>query len=207
VNGYTVNGNKRMARKAENLQKTTTDAFLEANGLAVFKHGKLVGWMDNENARGVVWILNKVQSTDISVNWHGKKNAIVMLIVRSNTKISVHFTNGKPVINVDIKDEGVINEADTAVDLTDPKTIEKIDELVEKEIKRQILTSIKAAQHYKSDIFGFGEKVHLANPKQWKKIKDNWENQFATLEVKVKVDSYIRREGIRTKPFWLDFYK
>jgi spore germination protein KC len=207
INGYKISGKKSMAKKAENLQMTTTGAFLEADGLAVFKKGKLTGWIDHERARGVVWILNKVKSTDINVSWNGKKNAIVFATIRSKTKVSVHFKNGKPVINIAIKDEGWISEANTAVDLTNPNKIEKIDKQVEKEIKRQILASVRTAKKKKSDIFGFGEKVHRANPKLWKKIQGNWNEQFAELEVNVKVDSFIRREGIRTKPFWSNLNK
>jgi spore germination protein KC len=207
VNGYKVSGKKSMASKAENLQRTTTEAFLEADGLAVFKKGKLTGWIDHQKARGVIWVLNKVKSTDIIVDWNGKKNAITMVPIRSKTKVSVHFKNGKPVINITIKDEGWISEVNTAIDLTNPKEIEKVDKLVEKEITRQILSSVRTAQKMKSDIFGFGENVHRTDPKYWNKIKGNWNQQFPDLEVNVVVDSYIRREGIRTNPFWSNFYK
>jgi spore germination protein KC len=207
VNGYKVSGKKSMASKAENLQKTTTEAFLEADGIAVFKKGKLTGWMNHQKARGVIWILNKVKSTDIIVDWNGKKNAITMVPIRSKTKISVHFKNGKPIINITIKDEGWISEVNTAIDLTNPKEIEKVDKLVEKEIARQIMSSVRTAQKMKSDVFGFGESVHRADPKYWNKIKGNWNEQFSDLEVNVVVDSYIRREGIRTNPFWSSFYK
>ncbi|MDN3015281.1 Ger(x)C family spore germination protein [Paenibacillus sp. BSR1-1] len=202
LNGYLLMGKKEQAQKAENLQSTKSDAYLEANGLAIFKNGKLKGWIENNNARGAIWILNKVKSTDINVEWNGKKDAISMASIRTKTKVSVNFKNGKPVIHIRIEDEGWISEANTAIDLTNPKVIEKLDKLVEKEIKRQIVNAVKAAQKKKSDIFGFGERVHRADPKLWNKLKRNWNEQFARLEVNVEVDSYIRREGIRTIPFW-----
>lgn len=202
ANGYKVQGEQENSKKAENLQSTNSDAYLEANGLAIFKDGKLTGWLEKNNARGVVWILNKVKGTDIIVDWNGKKDALTMAPIRSKTKVSVKFKNGKPVIHIGIEDEGWISEANTAIDLTDPKVVDKIDQLVEKEIQKQIIASVKAAQKMKTDVFGFGEKVHRANPKLWKKIKGNWNDRFAELDVVVKVDSYTRREGIRTKPFW-----
>lgn len=202
ANGYKVMGIKSKVRKAENLQTTTPDAFLEADGIGVFKKGKLIGWMNHQNARGVIWILNKVKSTDIIVDWNGKKKAITMATIRSKTKVSVHFKKGEPIIDLAIKDEGWISEANTTIDLTNPIEIEKIDKLLEKEIKRQIVASIKTAQKMKSDVFGFGERVHRADPKYWNKIKENWGEKFSDIEVNVVVDSYVRREGIRTKPFW-----
>lgn len=207
INGYIVKGNKEQIGKADDLQTTKTKTFLEADGLAVFKNGKLTDWFEHEKARGVVYVLDKVQSTDINIPWNGKKHAITMVPIRTKTKVSVHFKKGKPFINIAIEDEGWISEANTDVDLTNPKVIEKIDKLVEKEIKQQVMESIKDAQKIKSDIFGFGEKVHRANPKLWKKLKGNWDNQFAELKVNVKVDSYVRREGIRTNPFWFNMNK
>ncbi|MGG3470660.1 Ger(x)C family spore germination protein [Neobacillus pocheonensis] len=202
VNGYKISGKAEEGGKASNFQTSEAAAYLEANGIAIFKDGKLTGWIENNKARGIVWILNKVKSTDINIDWNGKKDAITMAPIRSKTKISVKFKNEKPVIHISIEDEGWISEANTAIDLTDPKEIDKIDKLVEKEIQKQISASVKAVQKMKTDIFGFGERVHRANPKLWKKIQGNWNDRFAELEVQVKVDSYTRREGIRTKPFW-----
>jgi spore germination protein KC len=207
LNGYMVIGKQEQAGKAGNLESTKPDAITQIAGLAVFKEGKFTSWIDDHNARGVLWVLDKVQSTDINVKWNGKKNAITMAPVRSKTKVTIHFKNGKPVINVAIENEGWISEANTAVDLNDPSIIEKIDKLVEREIKKQVMASVKMVQEQKADIFGFGERVHRADPKLWKKIKGNWPEQFADLDVNINVDSYIRREGIRTKPFWSEINK
>ncbi|WHY79687.1 Ger(x)C family spore germination protein [Neobacillus sp. WH10] len=205
VNGYKVTGDVEMAGRAGDLLETKTKAILSADGLAVFKKGKLIGWIEHEKARGVIWILDKVKSTAVNVDWGEKKEAITMAPLRTKTKVAVKIKHGKPVIDISIKDEGWITEVNTAIDLTDPNEIEKIDKLVEKEIKRQIMATVKEAQKMKSDIFGFGEKVHKKDPKLWKKLKGNWDEHFAELEVNVKVDSYSRREGIRTKPFWSNF--
>ncbi|MCM2533068.1 Ger(x)C family spore germination C-terminal domain-containing protein [Neobacillus pocheonensis] len=141
------------------------------------------------------------------MNWNGKKNALNFVPIRSKTKVSAIIKNGKPLIQVAVEDEGWMSEANTAIDLTNPTIIEKIDKAVEKKITEEIQSSVKAAQKLKCDIFGFGERVHREDPKLWKKIKGNWDEQFASLQVNVKVDSYIRREGVRTKPFWSDINK
>lgn len=202
LNGYSLIGIKSKAKKAENLQKTTTDAFLSSDGLAIFHDGKLLGWVDNNKARGIVWIQNKLKSTDIVIPWKEEKRALVVAPIRSKTNISVHFVNQKPVINIAINSEGWISEANTVIDLNNPVIIGKIDKLVEKEISRQILDSVQAAQKLKSDIFGFGDKVHITNPVLWKKFQGNWDEEFASLKVNVTTDFYVRREGIRTLPFW-----
>ncbi len=202
LNGYRLRGKKSGAKKASNLQKTTTDAYLESDGLAVFHDGKLQDWLSNDEARGVIWILDKLQSTDININWNGKKKALTVAPIRSKTKVSAKVINEKPLINIKIENEGWISEANTNIDLTNPDVMNQIEKKVEIETKKQILATVKATQRLKSDILGFGEKVHLANPRLWKRIQNQWDEEFADLDVNVKVDFYVRREGIRTKPFW-----
>jgi spore germination protein KC len=201
ISGYRLVGDKEESRKADNLNTTTTLAYLKADGLAVFNDGKLKGWINNENARGAVWILNKVKSTDINLDWKGKKAALNLTPIRSKTKVTAKIKNGKPIIQVVLKEESVISEINTSMNLDNPTTIQEIKKITEEKIEKEIMNSIKAAQRQKCDIFGFGEKVHLANPKLWKKIEKNWDEQFANTKVTVKVYSFNRRAGIRRDPF------
>lgn len=207
VTGYMLKGKKDLAKKIANLEKTIPDAYLQSNGLAVFKDGKLTGWIEREHARGVLWILDKVKSTQISVDWNGKKNALNVVPIRSKTKISVIFKKGKPTILINVENEGWISEANTAIELTNQKVIGKIEKKVEEKVKTEILNTVSAIQKQKSDIFGFGERVHRADPKLWKKIKSSWNEYFADLEVNVNVNAFIRREGVKTNPFWLNLGK
>lgn len=207
ANGYKVRGKASKVGDASNVQKTTTEAYLQADGMAVFHEGKLVGWIDNEKARGVLWVLNKIKSTDINVTWKGKKDAIVYAPIRSTSKVTMSLDHKIPVFSVKISNEGWISEANTNIDLTDPSVISKIQHMAELEIKNEIKTSIKEAQKLKADVFGFGEKVHKADPILWKKVKNDWGSRFARIKVNVDVDCFIRKEGVRTSPFWTDMNK
>ena len=190
LNGYRLIGMKEEANKAVNLQKTTTDAFLEADGLAVIKDGALIDWIESKKSRGVIWVLDKAKSTDITLKWKGKKNALSVAPIRSKTKVSSIFKQGRPVINIKIENEGWLSEANTAIDLMDPKIIGKIEKLTEKAIKKEVQSTVKEAKRLKCDIFGFGDVVHKSNPDIWKKLERDWNNYFADIEVNVKVESY-----------------
>lgn len=73
---------------------------------------------------------------------------------------------------------------------------------MEEEIKRQIENSVQHMQKEQADIFGFGEAVHRSDPKVWKELKKEWNNDyFPELKVNVKVDTYVRRSGLRNKSF------
>lgn len=207
ANGATLPGNKKQGKKLSNIQSDMPDVIIKEDGIAIFKAGKLIGWMDGVNARGVIWILNKINTTDVHVNWNDKKKAIGFIIRRSNVNVSANLKNGKPVIHVRIKAEGDVEEVNTPVDVSDPAIIKKFEKSLSKEIEQEVRQSIKYVQSKKSDIFGFGEKVHIKYPKKWKTLQKSWNEQFPTLEVTVKADAFVRRNGIRTKPFWSDLSK
>lgn len=202
ANGYMVKGDKSIAKNADNLTSTVPKAYLMVDGLAVFNDGKLIGWIENNKARGVVWVLNKVKSTDMNLDWKGKKAALNLTPIRSKTKISVKMKNGKPMIQVVIKEESIISEVNTPINLEDPAVIQALERKMGRKIEKEVRSSIKEAQRKKCDIFGFGDKVHVAYPRYWKKIENNWDEQFANTEVTVKVYAFNRRAGIRRNPFW-----
>ena len=204
ANGFQLVGGKNKGKYKSNLDSTIPEVIIKTDGLAIFKKGKLKGWIDGKEARGAVWVLDKIKGTDVNIDWKGKKNAISLITLRSKTKVSATVKNDKPVIHVAIENEGNVSQADLPIKLTDPDVIGKIEQKMENSIQKEVLDTIKSAQKQRSDIFGFGDAVHRTDPKLWKRISKDWDNQFAELKVTVKVDSYLRRSGIRTNPFSVD---
>ncbi|QDZ88593.1 Ger(x)C family spore germination C-terminal domain-containing protein, partial [Priestia megaterium] len=202
VSGFRLDGNPEQAQKLDNLQESAPEATLRASGIAVLKQGKLVDWLYKEPARGTVWILDKIQGTDININWAGKKEAIAYQTVRQKTSVSAQVKNGKPHISVHTRVEGDIGDMEIPVDITNPKVITKIEQSVRKEIKKELKTAIERAQKNKTDILGFGEVVHRTRPNQFRKLKTEWNDvYFPKLDVDITVEAYVRRAGLRNKSF------
>ncbi|XJZ28855.1 Ger(x)C family spore germination protein [Bacillota bacterium Lsc_1132] len=207
VSVFTLRGKKSARKTSENLSSTIPPLIVQSDGLAIFKKGKLKSLVRKENARGVLWILNKIKSTETNINWDKKKNAIGVSTTRAKTKVSASVKRGQPRIHISVKEEGVIEEADLPINLNDPEVIKKIEKKLSKKIKTEVFAAIHEAKKQKSDIFGFGEKLHRVDPVYWKKAKGNWDERFAQLPVTVEVQAYIRREGVRTLPFWSKMQK
>jgi len=202
VSGFRLVGNPQQAQKLDNLQESAPGATLQASGIAVLKQGKLVDWLYGKPARGTVWILDKIQGTDININWEGKKESIAYQTVRQKTSVSAQVKNGQPHISVHTRVEGDLGEMEVPVDITNPKVITKIEQALKKEIKKELQKAIEHAQKDKADIFGFGEVVHRTRPNQWKKLEPEWSNlYFPKLNVDITVEAYVRRAGLRNKSF------
>ncbi|MGG3767709.1 Ger(x)C family spore germination protein [Priestia megaterium] len=202
VSGFRLVGNPQQAEKLDNLQQSAPEATLRASGIAVFKNGKLIDWLYNSPARGGVWILDKIQGTDINVDWKGKKEALAYQTVRQKTDVSVKMIKGKPYASVHTRVEGDLGEVEVPVDTRQPAVIKKMEKAAGKEIKKELQTAIKQAQTDKVDIFGFGEALERTRPNQWEKLKSEWDDvYFPKLDVDVTVEAYIRRTGLRNKSF------
>jgi spore germination protein KC len=200
ISGVKIIGNPEEGRKLSNNESTQPKVQVVTIGIGAFEEGKLKGWFEGKEARGVLWVLNKVKITPVHLKCKDDKEAIVVDVIRSNTKLSASVKNDSPKISIEIRAEGNIAEVDCPVDLTKPAEIEKLEKQLEKEIKDEVEDSVQKAQEEQVDIFGFGEAVNRANPKAWKSMKNEWEGRFAELDVNVKVDAYIRRTGLRSNP-------
>lgn len=203
ISGFSMNGDIEQGKKMENIQQSELDTTLEAEGLAIFKEGKLIDWYQEDMAKGVIWILDNIKETDIELDRDEKKNAIVYHVFRQKTKVSADTENDIPSIRIHVRAEGDIREVRTSIDLKDPKVIVELEKELEKKIKTLLEDTVKRTQQNKTDIFGFGEVVHRSDPEKWKTLKNDWNNNyFPDLNVQVKVEAFIRRSGLRSNSFF-----
>ncbi|MEC1520530.1 Ger(x)C family spore germination protein [Neobacillus niacini] len=201
VSGFRLSGDVSKGTKTENTQQTEPSALLYAGSLAIFKNGKLVDWIDGEASRGSLFLLDKLKSSAIAINWKGKEEAVTYELIRQKTKIMAKMENGTPRVSIKVEAEGNLGEIRAAADVTDPDVLLNIEKAIEKEIKKEINQAVQQAKTYKADIFGFGEALHRTNPKVWKKMKSNWNDvYFPEVKTEIVVDAFVRRTGLRNNP-------
>lgn len=202
LTGVQIIGDPDKGNSLKNVQQISPATELEIKGLGVFKKGKLQKWLEGDEARGAMLINDEVTKTVVDLNCNKKKKGLSIDMMRSKTKIKAKLKNNKPIIYITVRSEGHISEVHCPIDLSKHKVIEKLEEEMEVELKEEIFLALKAAQKEKSDIFRFGETINREDPKLWKKIKNQWDDElFPETEVNVKVQSFIRRSGLRTKPY------
>ncbi|MBT2722717.1 Ger(x)C family spore germination protein [Bacillus sp. ISL-46] len=202
LTGVQITGDPKEGNKLTNVQQISPKTTIEIRGLAIFKKGRLKKWLDGDAARGATWINNELKKTIVDLNCEKKKKGIAVDVMRSNTKIKTEIKNKKPVIQITVQSEGHISEVHCPIDLGKHETIEKLENQMEKEIKDEVMMALKDAKKQKTDIFRFSEYINRENPKLWKKINKKWDDEiFPETEVNVNVHAFIRRSGLRTKPY------
>lgn len=202
LTGVVIEGNTQRGKRQTNVQSSVPDARISLDGLALFKKDRLVRWVNGSTERGVLWVLDRIKQTNITIPWKGKKEAIGYRAMRGTTRLKVELKNGHPSILVHIQTEGDISETYVPINLADYRLLFQLEKAIGRDIEREVRQAIETAQHEKTDVFGFGEAVHRAHPRLWKRIKKEWDDRyFPHLPVTVKVDASIRRTGLRNTPY------
>ncbi|MDQ6596115.1 Ger(x)C family spore germination protein [Bacillus salipaludis] len=196
LTGIQIKGNVHEGEMNTNLDQTKPKSILQYKGMAVFKHDKLIGWMNEREGRAVHFALGKVKSSVgyIKCPQGGK---VVIEVVHTKSKLKTEMIKGEPHGFVQAKIQGNVAEVECqGLDLTNPKSISYIEKESEKELTKIIEKAIHHLQKdYQSDIFGFGEALNRSSPNDWAKYKKDWDQTFSQMPVTVKVDMTIRQTG------------
>jgi spore germination protein KC len=166
-------------------------------GLAIFnKDLKLIGTLNVNESKNYLWLINRLTKQSITVMPQGNGTASLSLI-KMNSKVKPIIHGQTIKCNIVLSGVGTIRENNTNLDLTQSKSLTRLQHILEKKAEKQVLQTIEKVQkQYGTDIFGFGEAIHQKYPSQWKGLKKNWGNQFRKIEVSVQANLTIRRVGL-----------
>ncbi len=185
------------------ISKTAEKKFI-SEGTAVFKDGRLAGWLDPYETRGYLFAIDKVKSAIVSVP--ADEGKIAMEIIRSKGKIKVEFENGKPsMLTVNVKTQANVGGYEGKGALDTPDNLYFLEKTLGEEIKKEIMMALEKTQKkYSSDIFGFGAYVSKYHHQYWKSAENDWNDIFSRLPVDIHVDAKILRTGIVKSPLKKD---
>lgn len=176
------------------LKITKTDR-LKFCCLGAFKKDKLVGWLNSDESAGCNYINGNVKSAPLRLEY-SEGMTVTLEIITAKSKKKAYLLNDKPAVDVDIEVEGKINSVIGNVDVSEKKVMDELKRISNEKIMYYCNSSInKAQKELKSDIFGFGGVIHRGFPKIWDNLKDDWNNEFEKLPVKINVDVKIRQSG------------
>jgi spore germination protein KC len=166
-------------------------------GSAVFKDDKLVGWLDEKETRGFNWITGKVKGGILTVDKpEDSEKKISLEITRAKGKFVSSVKEGRVLVAAKINTEVNVGDVQGPWDPTiNPDSFKSIEDRMAKEIEKEVRAAVTKAQLLNSDIFGFGADLYRRNPQAWLQIKNQWDQEFAQVEVEVKVKATIRRTG------------
>lgn len=183
----------------ENVESMKPRVVLHLENLAMFKKDKLVGWLNENESKGYNYIVGHVKGSVGAFscpNTGGGKVAVEVIRAKSVIKGSV--VEGKPKVNVSLRTENNIADIQCDLDLSKLETVGRLEQTTEEALEGYMRMVVKKAQKAGTDIFGFGDAIRRADQAAWEKLKPDWNEEFAKMEVQYQVDVKIRRLGTIT---------
>ncbi|AYO29605.1 Ger(x)C family spore germination protein [Biomaibacter acetigenes] len=174
---------------------------VEISGTALFREDRLVGWLDANETRGLLWLKGEPVEGVITVPAPEEPNKMVSIKIKrgSTKKYAGHF-NDAPYFTVKIRVEGDMVEQQGRENLATPERMNALEEKMAYEIrKRAELALYRARDIYGVDVFGFGQVYHRRFKSEWRNIKDSWDDIFRQAKVDIQVEAHIREIGLLTR--------
>ena len=170
---------------------------LKLNGSAVFKEGKLVGFLNESDSRGLSFIRNQLTQTVYSDTTDVITNG-TFLLYKSQTKLSLSHTDPL-TISIKIKPKASILEIDKVdgVEHLSDEDLQTLTAKIEKQIYYDCFAVIHKALHvYGTDLFHFGDTIWKQDPALYKTLKPNYDTILKTLKFEIDVDINLNRQGL-----------
>ncbi|MNI28958.1 Spore germination protein B3 precursor [compost metagenome] len=196
LTGVEVQGDAEKGGEKSNTERTSPNARLRYESVAVFKRDKMVGWLDDSETVGYNFIINNVfKNTGHTKAEDGKW--IVIEALHSTTRRKVKFVNGEPEIFLDVTALCNVEEVQGTDRLDTEKIIKRLEQKTEERIvgrMEQAITRIN--NRFNVDIFGFGQSIYRADPKAWARLQERKGGDYLkTLPVHITADITINRVG------------
>jgi spore germination protein KC len=173
----------------------------ELDGIGVFDGDKLISFLSAKEIEGYQYMNGKIDAGSSVVELpDGTK--ISLEILRTTSIVQTEISDGKPMISINIRQVTGIREMPGKIDpMKNLKILDEIGKLQSENIRKKVERTLQIAQtEIGKDIVDIGGQLHRQHPKEWKQIKNNWEEIFPYLNIDINVYTNVRGTGLITKP-------
>jgi len=169
----------------------------EANGIAVFKKDKLLGYLTADETRYYLLTANAINGGVLTCSLVPNQHDTISLEIKSNKTKIIHSYSGNQVsIVIKTQTEVYLDEAAIKVDNANEQELDQIKKAAEAKIKQNITELLRKVQsEFDSDIFGFGNQIYKTDSKLWNEVGENWDDQFKKINFVVEPEVEILNTG------------
>ncbi|QUH25255.1 Ger(x)C family spore germination protein [Serpentinicella alkaliphila] len=160
--------------------------------IAIFDSDKLVGYLDYEEGQAYNLVTNNFKNGLIVFDYALNNDKITIEGLESKADIKPKYENGKIRFDIELNVKGNVAERVSTEDLPHELDIEILQRQLNKVLADKINKAIVNAQKgYGVDYFNLSGYFFREYPKEFKEIKDNWNDAFSSATINVTVNSTI----------------
>ncbi len=167
-----------------------TGEAMKIKGAAVFKGDRFLGYIDEYVIRGLRIIRGVEKSASISFECPVHPgSAVTFELFRHQTNLTPHVEGDRVWFTLAVAMRGNLDEVQCGHqhDTLSSEYLDKAQKLVAAEVERNIRHSLAVAQRQGWELFYFGRSLKAYKPKDWKRLKDRWQEIYPTVPVDVRV--------------------
>jgi spore germination protein KC len=166
---------------------------VKCTGIAVFSDDDYTCTLNEYQTFGFLFVCDKIDGGSIMLN-SDKLGNIGLEINSSKTKCSVDIVDSKPVFNINVSCEFLLNEIENGISTAiDDDVIDEIENLANKKIKRMCKSAVTICYSNKSDPFKTAKYVAKADEDYYNRVKNNWHEMLKDVEVNISVESTLEK--------------
>lgn len=172
-------------------------------GTAAFKKDKMVGEISEKHTRGLLWFRKEIKdyTVNVKIDDEGDTKILSLMPVKTTVNLKPIIKDEQWIMKVQVKTEGDIVQNGTNFNTMDPAIIKKFEKKYREDIKNRIESSFEVIQNdLNVDIVNFASEFHHFHPKEWEKVKKQWNEKFAEVKLDLDIEAYIRRPGYISTP-------
>ncbi|WP_258358511.1 Ger(x)C family spore germination protein [Moorella sulfitireducens] len=174
-------------------------------GAGAFRDDRLAGWLDEEEAKGLIWLRGEVEEGVITVELPARggdkdDGQASVIFHRAGTQVKPMIEGNRLIFNVEIGGKCELAEALMNLDPDRPEDLLAIQEAVNRAVEERVLAAVrKAQQELQADIFGLGEVLHRSKPRYWHQVQEHWNEEFSRAQIQVKINLQLTRLGMTNR--------
>ncbi|MGG6312709.1 Ger(x)C family spore germination protein [Paenibacillus macerans] len=198
-------GNAKALESLDINKTTSPPVKMKLNRLGVFHGDRLVGYLNRNESFGIAWLTDQVKGSTISFSCSGgeaKETDGTVRITSTKTRVTPVKAGAHFNMRVETEAKGdLLMEYVCREDLSKPHSIRSIEKAVAAEIVEAIETGWEASRKLRVDLPGFADKIHRNDPKAWKELQKNWDEELTRIDLEIRVKVRMQRPGLTKKSF------
>jgi len=177
------------------------DKTFSLSGTAAFRGDRMVGLLNEVETQGALLIKNQARGGVITVAYNSDHANISYLFRNARTRLKPVISQEGITIEISIKGTGeMIEEQNAVLDITREQNLKELERLINREVEHRCRLAVSRAKSLKSDIFGFGDLIHRADPRVWRQIENQWGDILPTINVKISAHFTVEQPGLIEQP-------
>lgn len=189
----------------DQLHKTSTPAKVRITELAVFRKDRSVGTLTRNESIGISWLTDKIRISALSITCPGSNKGTEKFSFQTfpaKTKTRVRKEADGFTMLVSVKAKGRISESNCPENLANLSNLRAAEKEIEEVIKDYMSKGWEASKRLQADLPHFADQIHRKYPKEWSKIKDQWEKEgMQSTRLVLQVNVTIGQTGMSQKTF------